>query len=129
MPDEHPVTSTARDTEAIRATVPVVCQHGPVTSGAEVYEVGDQVGLAVRFGTPDEPLDPDRVEVRVRDPQGRTVDLRYGRDLAVVRTMPGAYELVVVAEVPGRWRYRFVGMGSVRAEHDGFFDVFDLGPG
>jgi hypothetical protein len=34
---------------------------------------------------------------------------------------------VLVASVPGRWRYRFVGTGrGMQAGHDGFFDVFDL---
>ena len=106
----------------------MVCDNGPV-AGAEVYEVGDQVGLAVQFGTAEEPVDPSGVEVRVRDPEGRTADLRYGRDEGVTRIAPGAYQVVIVASVPGRWRYRFVGMGPVRADHDGFFDVFDLGTG
>ena len=98
-------------------------------AGGEVYEVGDQVGLAVQFGTADDPVDPAGVEIRVRDPEGRTVELRYGRDVAVVRTAPGSYQVVLVATVAGRWRYRFVGMGPVRADHDGYFDVFDLGAG
>jgi hypothetical protein len=110
---------------ASRATVPALCENDLV-AGAEVYEVGDQVGLAVQFGTPEDPVDPTAVEIRVRDPEGRTVDLRYGRDISVARTAPGAYQVVIVASVPGRWRYRFVGMGPVRADHDGYFDVFDL---
>ena len=96
-------------------------------AGGEVYEVGDQVGLAVQFGTPEDPVDPSAVEFRIKDPDGRTADLRYGRDLGVTRTAPGAYQVVIVASIPGRWRYRFVGIGPVRADHDGYFDVFDLG--
>lgn len=97
-----------------------------MADGAEVYEVGDQVGLAVQFGTPDDPIDPAQVEIRVRDPEGRTAQLRYGSDAAVQHPSPGAYQVVIVATIPGRWQYRFVGMGKVRAEHNGFFDVFDL---
>ena len=98
-----------------------------VGDGPDLYEVGDQVGLAVQFGTPDAPVDPPRVLVRLRDPEGRTAELTYGNDAAVVRTAPGAYQVVVVATIPGRWRYRFVGTGrGTQAGHDGFFDVFDL---
>ena len=104
-----------------------VCEDHRVTGGGEVYEVGDQVGLAVQFGTPDDPLDPSRIEVRVRDPQGRSALLTYGVDPAVVRVAPGAYQLVLEASVPGRWQYRFVGINP-KGEHNGFFDVFDLGP-
>jgi hypothetical protein len=100
-----------------------------VVRGPEIYSVGDTVGLAVRFGTEDEPIEPNRVEVRVRDPKGRTAQLTYGKDPGVVRVARGEYQVVVVATVPGRWQYRFVGLGLPlrRAEHDGFFDVFDVG--
>jgi len=100
-----------------------------VGAGAEVYELGDNVGLAVQFGTEEDPIDPARVIVRIRDPQGHSAQLTYGSDAAVVRVAPGSYQVVVVASVPGRWQYRFVGLGEPmrRAEHDGYFDVFDLG--
>ncbi len=95
--------------------------------GLDAYEVGEQVGLTARFGSESEPFEPDRVIVRVRDPQGRTAELRYGHDAALVRTGPGSYQVIVTATIPGRWQYRFVGMGHrARAEHDGFFDVFDV---
>ncbi len=100
---------------------------GLMAVGAEVYEVGDQVGLAVYFGSEDDPFDPSRVEIRVRDPEGRTAQLLYGSDAGVMRTGPGSYQVVIMATLPGRWHYRFVGTdGLARAEHDGFFDVFDL---
>lgn len=96
-------------------------------AGAEVYEVGDQVGLAVQFGTPDKPLDPKTVMISVRDPEGRMARLTFGSDAAVVRTAPGNYQVVIGASIAGRWQYRFTGSGrGIRAEHDGFFDVFDL---
>ncbi len=96
-------------------------------AGDDVYEVGEQVGLAVRFGTDDNPFEPTRVIVRLRDPEGHTAELAYGVAEALVRTGPGSYEVVVTASTPGRWRYRFVGLGRrARAEHEGFFDVFDL---
>jgi hypothetical protein len=95
--------------------------------GVDAYEVGEQVGLTARFGSEADPFEPERVLVRVRDPQGRMAELRYGTDAAVVRTGPGSYQVIVTATIPGRWRYRFVGMGGrTRAEHDGFFDVFDV---
>ena len=97
-----------------------------MTAGAEVYEVGDQVGLSVQFGTPENPTDPSRVEVRVRDPEGRSARLTYGVDEAVTRVAPGNYQVVIAAGVPGRWQYRFVGIAP-HGEHNGFFDVFDLG--
>ena len=99
-----------------------------MADGAEPYELGDHVGVAVQFGTPDNPLDPAQVTVNVRNPQGQTAQLRFGADPAVVRVAPGNYQVVLEATVPGRWNYRFVGYGrGVRAEHDGAFDVFDLG--
>lgn len=97
-------------------------------AGTEVYEIGDQVGLAVQFGSEEDPVDPSRVVISVKDPDGRTAQLTFGSDAAVLRTSPGAYQVVVVATIPGRWQYRFVGYGrGMRAEHDGYFDVFDLG--
>ncbi len=51
-----------------------------MAGGDEVYEVGDQVGLAVQFGGSENPIDPPQVVFRVRDPQGRSVDLTYGVD-------------------------------------------------
>ncbi len=97
--------------------------------GTDVYEVGEQVGLVVRFGSEEHPFDPDRLIVRVRDPEGRTAELTYGHDAAVVKTAPGVYQVVVAATIPGRWQYRFVAIGKrSRAEQDGFFDVFDLTP-
>jgi hypothetical protein len=96
-------------------------------ASADVYEVGEQVGLGVRFGTEEEPFEPTRVIVRLRDPQGRTAELTYGVHDALVRSSPGCYQVVVTASIPGRWHYRFVGLsGMARAEHEGFFDVFDL---
>ena len=96
-------------------------------AGSDVYELGETVALAARFGTEEEPFEPSRVIVRVRDPEGRTAELSYGVDESVVRTAPGSYQVVVAATVPGRWRYRFVGLGKrARAEHEGVFDVFDL---
>jgi len=103
-----------------------VCETSPVSTGAEVYEVGDQVGLAIQFGTPESPVDPSGVEVRVRDPQGRSARLTFGKDEAVTRVAPGVYQVVITAGVPGRWQYRFVGV-KPHGEHNGFFDVFDLG--
>jgi hypothetical protein len=96
-------------------------------AGAELYELGDQVGLGVQFGTEENPVDPARVMVSVRDPQGRTARLTFGTDASVLRTAPGAYQVVIAAAVAGRWWYRFVGYGKgLRAEHEGHFDVFDL---
>jgi hypothetical protein len=95
-------------------------------AGADVYEVGEHVGLAVTFGTPDAPVDPAQVVVRLMDPAGGTAELAYGMDPAVTRTAPGQYQVVVAATLPGRWRYRFVGTGRDRGAFDGYFDVFDL---
>lgn len=110
-----------------RRELPPICHDEAVGGGTELYELGDQVGLAVQFGTQEDPVDPSRVMISVRDPQGRTAQLRFGGDEAVVRVAPGAYQVVVVAALPGRWQYRFVGYGKgIRAEHEGYFDVFDL---
>ena len=99
-------------------------------AGSDVYEVGEQIALAAQFGTEEEPFEPQRVIVRVRDPNGKMAELSHGVHDTVVKTGPGAYQIVVTASVPGRWRYRFVGFGrGARAEHEGFFDVFDLETG
>jgi hypothetical protein len=106
----------------------LICHDDAVGGGGtELYELGDQVGLAVQFGTQEDPVDPARVMISVRDPAGRTAQLRFGGDEAVVRVAPGSYQVVLAARLPGRWRYRFVGYGKgLRAEHEGYFDVFDL---
>ena len=101
-----------------------------VVAGSDVYEVGEQIALGARFGTDEEPFEPSKVIIRVRDPHGRGAELTYGKDGGVEKVGPGSYQVVVTATVPGRWRYRFVGLGRMaRAEHEGFFDVFDLNEG
>lgn len=95
-------------------------------AGGDAYEVGETVGLQVTFGSPDDPVDPTRVMVRVMDPAGRHAELTYGVDEALSRPEPGTYRLAVVAEIPGRWRYRFVGTGRRQGAFDGHFDVFDV---
>lgn len=98
-----------------------------MAAGAEAYGKGEQVGLGVQFGTAERPFDPQRVEFRVRDPEGRQAILVYGTDPSVLRVAPGAYQVVIVASVPGRWVYRFAGSGrGAQGAHDGYFDVFDL---
>lgn len=99
------------------------------TPSGDAYEVGENVGLAVTFGPAEAPIDPAVVTVRLMDPTGRRRELTFGVDEALVRTAPGSYQLVVVATVAGRWRYRFVGSGQRRGAFDGYFDVFDLSPG
>ena len=94
-------------------------------AGVEIYELGEQVGLAARFATETGPVDPPRVVFRVRDPEGAVTEIVYGRSPAVERVAPGVYQTVVAATLPGRWRYRFAAPGSPLA-HEGFFDVFDL---
>lgn len=111
----------------------VRCEDGWVER-AEVYERGDQVGLAVRFGSRDDekgsqesPVDPSRVTTSVRDADSRMAKLASGSDTAVIRTAPGNYQVVIAASIAGRWRYRFVGTGrGLQAGSDGYFEMFDL---
>ena len=100
--------------------------EGAPVADVEIYELGERVGLAARFGSERGPVDPPGVVFRVRDPQGRITELAYGRSADVTRVGPGVYQAVVAATVAGRWRYRFAAAGRAPA-HEGFFDVFDIG--
>lgn len=97
--------------------------------GADAYELGENVGLAVTFGPAEAPVDPSRVTVRLMDPAGKRKELIFGVDEPLVRTGPGSYQVVVLATEPGRWRYRFVGSGTHNGAFDGYFDVFDMSLG
>jgi hypothetical protein len=98
-----------------------------VQDSVELYEVGEQVGLTVQFGTEAQPFDPPRVLFRVRDPRGKVAELTYGKDPSLVRSRPGSYQVIVTVSRPGRWHYQFVGIGrGSRTGHEGFFEVMDV---
>jgi len=91
-----------------------------------VHVVGEQVRVCSRFARKGEAFDPKRVAVRIRSPLGAIAELSDGTDPQVVRTGPGAYEVVVAATVPGRWQWRFYGGGGDYGAIDGAFHV--IGP-
>jgi hypothetical protein len=81
------------------------------------FKPGARIRLAAIFRDPanrDQLLDPEIVSLRVMDPQGEE------RDMTPVRDDEGRYHADVLADIPGRWWWRWEADGGVE---EGFFDV------
>ena len=81
------------------------------------FKPGARIRVAAIFRDPanrDQLLDLEIVSLRVMDPQGEE------RDMPPVRDGEGRYHADVVADIPGRWWWRWEADGGIE---DGFFDV------
>ena len=81
------------------------------------FKPGARIRVAAIFrdhANPDQLLDPEIVSLRVMDPQGEE------RVMTPVRDDEGRYHADVLADIPGRWWWRWEADGGVE---DGFFDV------
>jgi hypothetical protein len=81
------------------------------------FKPGARIRVAAIFRDPanrDQLLDPEIVSLRVMDPQGEE------RDMTPVRDEEGRYHADVLADIPGRWWWRWEADGGIE---DGFFDV------
>jgi len=95
----------------------------------DIYEAGEHVGVAACFGPAGAPVDPAEVRFELRPPGGRVLTLAYGESPAMTRLGPGSYQVIVAADEPGTWRWRFSAPGASDSEVGGTFEVFDLGGG
>jgi hypothetical protein len=81
------------------------------------FKPGAKIRVAAIFRDPasrDQLLDPEIVSLRVMDPQGKE------RDMTPVRDHEGHYHADALADLPGRWWWRWEADGGIE---DGFFDV------
>jgi hypothetical protein len=81
------------------------------------FKPGARIRLAAIFRDPanrDQLLDPEIVSLRVMDPQAQE------RDMTPVRDDEGRYHADVLADIPGRWWWRWEADGRIE---DGFFDM------
>jgi hypothetical protein len=102
------------------------------TSTEYDYDLGDLVrcsteaenGDAGFTDTDGEPMDPDAVFFKAKDPEGTVIGpYEYGTDAELVKDGPGLYHVDVDANKPGTWRYRFYSTGTGQAAKEGSFTV------
>lgn len=75
------------------------------------YDIGDLVQLNVLVtGSEGTPVDPETVELVVRDPTGEVTTYDYALG-TVVRTDVGSYLVQLTPDQPGTWVYRWVTTG------------------
>ena len=67
--------------------------------------------------------DPTTVTFYVHDSEGEETDYLYGVDPEIVRVSTGIYYVLVDANKPGTWTYRFNGTGAVKAADEEQFRV------
>ena len=67
--------------------------------------------------------DPTTVTFFLHDSEGEVTELIYLTDVELVRTAAGRYYVVVDANKPGRWTYRFESTGAVKAADEKSFTV------
>jgi hypothetical protein len=81
------------------------------------FKPGARIRVAAIFRDPansGQLLDPEIVSLRVMDPQGEE------RAMTPIRDDEGRFHADVLADIPGRWWWRWEADGGVG---DGFFDV------
>jgi hypothetical protein len=79
------------------------------------YEVGDLVTLQATFTNIDGVnTDPTTVTLSVQDPGGTITAYTYA-GMAVTKFATGIYRYALSITTEGRWRYRWVGTGTVQA--------------
>lgn len=66
--------------------------------------------------------DPATITVKVNDGT-TTITYVYGVDSDVIRDSVGTYHIDVALTNSGRWRYQWVGVGTVDAVEEDYFDV------
>lgn len=68
-------------------------------------------------------VDPTTLEIEVRDPAGKVTTYTYGEDEEVVRDSTGVYYLDLLPNLPGPWRYYWLGEGENQVASNGSFFV------
>lgn len=66
--------------------------------------------------------DPTIVRVLARSPTGTRTEIVYPSD-GIVRVAVGQYQASVLADIPGTWAFRVVGVGVVDAVQEGSINV------
>lgn len=92
-----------------------------------VHDLGDLVRVYTETPFTDaesgDHIDPDAVNVSVRDPEGEVTTYVYGTDDEVVRNGTGDYEMNIDANAAGVWYYRFWSTGDGQAAEERRFEV------
>lgn len=88
------------------------------------YALGSQVRCSAIFVNSDgEETDPSAVLFQQRDPEGVVTPYVFGSDVELVRSAEGRFYVLVDADNPGTWTYRFEGTGDVTAADEMTFTV------
>lgn len=89
-----------------------------------IYDIGDMVRLFTEGPFRDDggnPVDPDVVLCKIRDPARVKTTFQYGVDSDVVRDGVGLYHVDLVLNLSGTWYYRWQSTGNlVTAEETSF---------
>ena len=67
--------------------------------------------------------DPSTIVATTKKPDGTLSTYTYGTDTEITRQNEGDYTLRINANMPGRWRYRFVLTGTSNLAYEGSFNV------
>lgn len=70
-----------------------------------------------------DPMDPDNVFFRYKNPAGAVVTLEFGVDVAVVQDSTGRYHANVDATTHGVWFYRWYSTGNGQGADEKSFTV------
>jgi hypothetical protein len=70
-----------------------------------------------------DPIDPEHVNFKVKDPAGMITLLVFGTDVALVKDSVGNYHADVNADTHGMWFYRFYSTGEGKAADEESFSV------
>lgn len=93
---------------------------------ASLHDKGEGVWIRGSFTNPVSglPEDPTEVRVRYRAPSDAVVTTKiYLTDVEVVKESDGNFALLLLADEPGLWRYRWEGDNVAPAIQEGSFVV------
>lgn len=85
---------------------------------------GSDVDIPVHIDMTDgTDTDPTTLVATVKNPAGTETSYTYGTDSEITKQSVGDYTLRVLANMPGRWRYRWVATGTANLAIEGWFNV------
>lgn len=87
------------------------------------YDIGDEVTATVGFEAGGLDTDPTTVQFFLQNPAGVETSYTYNVDATVQRDDVGDYHADIEPNLPGLWRWRFVGSGNMDAVLLGAFYV------
>lgn len=86
------------------------------------YDIGEGVWVQGTWRVDGELTDPDEVVIDIRNPVG-DIDTFLDTSPEMEHPGDGVFRVVVIPDLPGRWRYRVKGTGAASAIDESEFRV------